>query len=82
MIPKKIHKLVNIPIENIKQLFQSHRLQHEKNSRVEPPLASDILIIGKLYILNEIYPSIEYENMNGTPLAFLGFEKFLRIHID
>ena len=50
-----------------------------KTSHDEP---SDTLIIGKLYILNEIYPSIEHENMNKTPLAFLGSEKILRTRID
>lgn len=53
-----------------------------KNSRDEPLLAPDTLIIGKLYILNDLYPSIDHENMNGTPIAFLGAEKFLRIPID
>jgi hypothetical protein len=53
-----------------------------KKSREEPPIAPDTLIIGKLYILNELYPSIEHENMNKTPLAFLGAEKLLRIRID
>lgn len=53
-----------------------------KNSRDESSSVPDTLITGRLYILNEIYPSIEYENMNGTPLAFLGAEKLLRIPID
>ncbi|CAF4060502.1 unnamed protein product, partial [Rotaria sp. Silwood2] len=53
-----------------------------KNSYDEPSLAFDTLIIGKLYILNDIYPSIEYENMNGIPLAFLGAEKLLGTRVD
>ncbi|CAF0850012.1 unnamed protein product [Rotaria sordida] len=53
-----------------------------KNSHDEPSLAFDTLIIGKLYILNDIYPSIETEHMNGIPLAFLGAEKLLRTRID
>ncbi|CAF3345233.1 unnamed protein product [Rotaria socialis] len=48
----------------------------------ESSLASHTSIIGRLYILNEIYPSIEYENMNGIPLVFLGAEKLLRTRID
>ncbi|CAF1511950.1 unnamed protein product [Adineta steineri] len=70
--------------------YQKYRTTHSitssssisKNSRDEPLLAPDTLIIGKLYILNESYPSIDHENMNGTPLAFLGAEKFSRIPID
>lgn len=51
-------------------------------SRDEPPLAPDTLTIGRLYILNQIYPSIESEDLHETPLAFLGSEKLLRIRID
>ncbi|CAF1143576.1 unnamed protein product [Adineta ricciae] len=53
-----------------------------KNSRDEPLLAPDTLIVGNLYLLNELYPSIDHEQMNGAPLAFLGAEKLLRTRID
>jgi hypothetical protein len=53
-----------------------------KHSQDEPPLASDTLIVGKFYILNEIYPSIEHDNLNGTPLAFLAAENLLRNRVD
>jgi hypothetical protein len=70
--------------------YQKYRTTHSitsspsqsKTSRDEPPLAPDTLIIGRLYILNEIYPSIESKDLNETPLAFLGSEKLLRIRID
>lgn len=53
-----------------------------KNSRDEPLLAPDTLIIGNLYLLNELYPSIDHEQMNEAPLVFLGAEKLLRTRID
>ena len=53
-----------------------------KNSHHEPPFTPDTLRIGRVYILNEIYPSIESENLNQTPLAFLGSEKLLHLRID
>lgn len=40
------------------------------------------LTIERLYILDAIYPSIDYMNVDGTPLAFLGSEKFFRKSID
>jgi hypothetical protein len=62
--------------------YRTTRSITSSSSRDEPLLAPDTLIIGKLYILNDLYPSVEHENMNGTPLAFLGAEKFLRTRID
>lgn len=53
-----------------------------KDSHDEPPLTPDTLLIGRIYLLNEIYPSLESTNLNGTPLAFLGSEKFLHVRID
>ena len=52
------------------------------NSHDEPPLTPDTLLIGRVYLIDEIYPSLESENLKETPLAFLGSEKFLHIRID
>lgn len=70
--------------------YRKHRITHSiisssspsKNSHDEPPLTPDPLRIEKVYIINEIYPSIESEYLNQTPLAFLGSEKFLHLRID
>jgi hypothetical protein len=66
-----------------KQTPTSSSSSPSKMSHDELLLTPDTLTrIGRLYILNEIYPSIELQDLNETPLAFLGSEKFLRIRID
>ena len=39
-------------------------------------------ILGELYLLEDVYPSMEHKDLQKIPLIFLGAEKFIRIRLD
>jgi hypothetical protein len=62
--------------------YRSTRSIASKNSDDEPPRTSGTRTSGKFIILDETYPSVEHEHLHGSPLSFLGAERFLRARPD
>ena len=62
--------------------YRSTRSIASKSSDDEPPHSSGTRTSGKLIILDDTYPSVEHENLHGSPLSFLGAERFLRARPD
>ena len=62
--------------------YRSTRSIASKNSDDEPPRTSGTRTDGQFIILDDNFPSVEHEHLHGSPLSFLGAERFLRARPD